>query len=83
MHCIDDAKKNCLLDKETIDIHCPVRLIHGMNDDVIPYTNSLDVAAKLASNNVHVILEKDGDHRMSEQKNLNMLAKTLDDLLES
>uniref|UniRef100_A0A7M5WSR4 Peptidase S9 prolyl oligopeptidase catalytic domain-containing protein n=2 Tax=Clytia hemisphaerica TaxID=252671 RepID=A0A7M5WSR4_9CNID len=79
---IIDTVKNTLLDsKNKIPIHCPVRLLHGMADDVVPYQNSLKIAEKVASDDVLVQLVKNGDHRMSTMENLTMLSRTLDDLL--
>ena len=76
-----DTVKNTLLDrKEKLPIYCPVRLIHGMADDVVPYQNSLKIAEKVASEDVLVQLVKNGDHRMSTNENLIMIEKILDDL---
>eukprot|EP00112_Aurelia_sp_Birch-Aquarium-sp1_P023532 Seg7046.2 transcript_id=Seg7046.2/GoldUCD/mRNA.D3Y31 product="Mycophenolic acid acyl-glucuronide esterase mitochondrial" protein_id=Seg7046.2/GoldUCD/D3Y31 len=76
-----DAGKNLVLDKAEVAFDGAVRLIHGMNDATVPYSLSLKLAQKLRSDNVHVHLIKDGDHRMSSNENLDFLAKVLDSLI--
>ena len=61
--------------------HCPVRLLHGMLDDAVPWQTSLRLAERLASRDVVVTLIKEGDHRLSKAADLARLAATLDELL--
>lgn len=79
----EDCKDHLLLDPSgpPIPIECPVRMIHGMADDLVPYQVSLKVAEKIASDDVMVQLVKNGDHRMSSEKHLNLLEKILDETL--
>ncbi|MFT5111378.1 MAG: pimeloyl-ACP methyl ester carboxylesterase [Parasphingorhabdus sp.] len=79
---IEDGNQHCLLDKK-IDISCPVRLLHGMKDDQVPWQTSLSIEQKLISNDVQVILFKSGDHRLSESMYLNSLTNQIDLLLQS
>ena len=79
-----DSFKHLLLESnKKIPITCPVRLLHGMNDDVIPYETSLEIARKLESEDVEILLDKKSDHRFSSDKNLKLLGTVLDELLES
>jgi pimeloyl-ACP methyl ester carboxylesterase len=64
-----------------ISIACPVRLLHGMRDPDVPWRTSLALAEKLESRDVTVTLVKDGDHRLSTDENLALLARTLEPLL--
>lgn len=66
-----------------IAIEAPVRLLHGQADPDVPWQLSLDVAARLRSADVQVLLVKDGDHRLSRPQDLALLTATLDRLLES
>ena len=66
---------------DTIQIRCPVRLLHGMKDDVVPYMNSIKVSERLESDDVVVHLCKNSDHRMSQKCDLDMLADVIDKLL--
>jgi pimeloyl-ACP methyl ester carboxylesterase len=78
---IDDAAGALLLDG-AIDVHCPVMLLHGMADTVVPWAVSLRLANALASADVQAVLIKDGDHRLSRDADLALLTRTLETLLE-
>jgi len=78
---IDDGRNNMLLDKDVINIKCPVRLLHGMRDIDVPYEISIEVAKKIESDDVKVSLLKNSDHRMSSEECLTFLAKNIEELL--
>jgi pimeloyl-ACP methyl ester carboxylesterase len=77
---IDDGWDQLLLDKP-IGLDIPVRLIHGLKDDDVPWKTSLRIQEQLTSNDVEVTLVKDGGHRLSEDHDLDRLTRTLDALL--
>ena len=60
----------------------PIRLIHGMKDDVVPFRTSVDLATRLESKNVDVILRKEGAHQMSEPEDIRLLLDCLEELLK-
>ncbi len=72
---------NKMLDSD-IDIHCPVRLLHGQADRDVPWTISTRLAAALRSPDVHVTLIKDGDHRLSREQDISVLLATIDRLMK-
>jgi len=76
----EDGKRHLVM-RRTIDLECPVRLLHGMSDASVPWETSLSLAERLASRDVVVTLIKDGDHRLSRDSDLERLARTLDELL--
>lgn len=76
---IADGARTRLLGGE-IAIDAAVRLLHGQADGDVPWVVSLDVAARLRSSDVQVILVKDGDHRLSRRSDLDLLCATLDRL---
>jgi pimeloyl-ACP methyl ester carboxylesterase len=76
---VEEGRKHLLLGAP-IALSCPVRLLHGMADPDVPYQVSLQLAEKLASTDVRVTLIKDGDHRLSRDSDLALLARALDDL---
>lgn len=78
---IEDGRKNMLLHKK-IAIDCPVRLIHGMDDEDVPYETSLRIAEKLTGKDVRIILQKEGNHRMSEPDDIELILATIEELLE-
>ena len=76
----EDGRRHLIMRAE-IPLLCPVRLLHGMLDDAVPWRTSLRLAERLASPDVVVTLVKEGDHRLSKEADLARLAATLDELL--
>jgi pimeloyl-ACP methyl ester carboxylesterase len=76
----DDGRRHLVMRAE-IPLTCPVRLLHGMRDDAVPWQTSLRLTERLASRDVIVALIKEGDHRLSSQADLARLADMLDELL--
>ena len=73
----DDAERLLQLDR-TIDITCPVRLLHGQRDADVPWEISVRLAAALRSDEVQLCLVKDGDHRLSRDPDIALLKATVD-----
>jgi len=76
---IEDGRRHLLL-RSRIDIHCPVRLLHGMADPDVPWETSARLAEQLASDDVVVTLIRDGDHRLSRDADLQRLLATVEEL---
>jgi pimeloyl-ACP methyl ester carboxylesterase len=79
---IEDGRRHPLLGAP-IPLDIPVRLLHGLRDESVPWRLSLRLAERLAGQDVTVALVKDGDHRLSSPANLARLAQTLDALVAS
>ncbi len=77
---IEDGRKY-LVTRSPIAFAGPVRLLHGMRDDDVPWSCSLALAERLSTTDVHVTLVKDGDHRLSRDADIALLTRTLDELL--
>ena len=71
-----DGQQNLLLDSP-IPITCPVRLLHGQNDTIVPPDISLKLASALRSDDVQVTLVKHGDHRLSRDTDIALLLRTI------
>jgi pimeloyl-ACP methyl ester carboxylesterase len=56
-----------------ISISCPVRILHGARDDVVPLSVSEDLVHQLAGGDVALTIVKDGDHRLSTSRDLELL----------
>jgi pimeloyl-ACP methyl ester carboxylesterase len=67
---------------DEIPITCPVRLLHGQRDADVPWDISIQLAARLRSDDVQVTLVKDGDHRLSREQDIALLIATVEQLLE-
>jgi pimeloyl-ACP methyl ester carboxylesterase len=78
---VDDGRDNLLL-RRKIPLHCPVRIIHGMNDPDVPWQTALRISEMLESDDVEVQFVKSGDHRLSEESDLARLGRTLGALLD-
>ncbi|XP_020862827.1 palmitoyl-protein thioesterase ABHD10, mitochondrial isoform X2 [Phascolarctos cinereus] len=78
---IKEANLHCLLNGP-IPVTCPIRLLHGMKDEVIPWQTSMQIADQVISSDIDVILRKNGDHRMKEKEDIKLLVYTIDDLID-
>ena len=77
---IEDGRTRLLLNAP-IELDRPVRLLHGQHDRDVPWRLALRIAERVSSNDVQVILVKDGDHRLSRPQDLSLLCRTLAALL--
>lgn len=74
-----DGQANLLLDSD-IALACPVRLLHGQRDPDVPWELSLRLAEQLHSDDVQVVLIKDGDHRLSRDGDIALLLRIIAEL---
>ena len=77
---LEEGRRHLLL-RAPIPLSCPVRLIHGMRDPDVPWKTSLRLADRLAAEDVEITLVKNGDHRLSEPRDLDRLCDVLELLL--
>ena len=77
---LDEGAKHVLLNNK-IPLDCPVRLIQGLEDTSVPWERAIILQEKLLSEDVEVILVKGGDHRLSEDRDLERLKNIICDLL--
>ena len=66
-----------------IDIMCPVRLVHGDADEVVPVAIALRLMERLRSSDVQLTLLKGGGHRLSEPHEIAAILTVLAALLET
>ena len=77
---IEDGRTHLLLDNP-IMLDCKIRLLHGQADPDVPWELALRIAARLTSQDVEIVLIKDGDHRLSRPRDLEVLLRTVAALL--
>eukprot|EP00957_Ditylum_brightwellii_P130253 9936056-Ditylum_brightwellii.AAC.1 len=79
---LEEAKSHLLLHnangeqiQRNIDIakDVPVRLIHGLQDEDIPWQSSLDLSKQLTCQDVELMLIKNGNHRLSSTQHLDRM----------
>ncbi|MGH6968732.1 MAG: alpha/beta hydrolase [Stellaceae bacterium] len=78
---IEDGRRHLVM-RSPIGFDGPVRLLHGMRDDDVPWRRSLALAERLVAADVQVTLVKDGDHRLSRDADLGLLTRTLAAVLD-
>ena len=75
----EDGKNHLLLHAD-IDIPSPIRIIHGKQDDAVPWQKSEKIKGRLTSRDVEIHWVEDGDHRLSRDEDLKLLGKMVMDL---
>lgn len=73
----EDSKKFNLFNKDKVELNCPIRMIHGLKDTLIPYEISLKFSKKLTTDDFELLLVKNMDHRLSLAGNLDILEKVV------
>jgi len=75
----DHAAKHTVL-TAPIAFDGPVRILHGMRDDVVPWQHGVRLIETLTSPDARMHLIKDGDHRLSRPQDLDLLVATVAEL---
>jgi pimeloyl-ACP methyl ester carboxylesterase len=70
-----------LLDGE-IGLDCPVRLVHGEDDEEVPLEVAFRTLRQLRSADVQLLVIKGGGHRLSEPHEIDAILRTVAGLLE-
>lgn len=69
---IEDCKKELVMG-EKLKLSCPVHILCGQKDEVVPLSHVLEVMELLDSSDVKLTLIKGGDHSLSSPEHLNLL----------
>jgi pimeloyl-ACP methyl ester carboxylesterase len=78
---MDDGRARKILD-DPIALTCPIRILQGANDDVVPPAHSRLIVEAVESDNVVYSLVKGGDHSLSREQDLRLLSNTLESLID-
>ena len=76
---IEDGRAHLMLEAP-IEINVPVRILHGQQDDAVPWELSLELAERLRTANVELHFMKSGDHRLSAPHEIDRLIELIDAL---
>ncbi|MDA1000107.1 MAG: alpha/beta hydrolase [bacterium] len=79
MRLIEEARDHLLL-RGPIPIRCPVRLLHGMRDEDVPWEVSGRIMSLIESQDATLTLIKEGDHRLSEPADIERLCAVVEAL---
>ncbi|MEM8646867.1 MAG: alpha/beta hydrolase [Pseudomonadota bacterium] len=77
---IEDGRSHLILGEVT-DVSCPVRILHGELDPDVPWQHGKRLYDQLAGDDVTFTLIKGGDHRLSSEREIERLLKTLSALV--
>jgi pimeloyl-ACP methyl ester carboxylesterase len=77
---IDSARAHNVLGQR-IDFPGPVRLLHGLADEDVPWPRSIALAGTLSSPDLEVRLVAGGDHRLSSDEDLRRICATVAELV--
>jgi len=78
---IKDGKKNKVLNKR-INSKINVTMIHGQKDEVVPTFFSKQVLKLFNKAKKKIVIIKNGDHSLSNQKQLQKIIKELDTVVK-
>jgi len=70
------GENNRVLD-DRIALDCPVRLLQGQCDEVVPWKVALRLGEALTTADLRILLIKDGDHRLSRESDIALLLTVL------
>ncbi len=76
---IEESRRHLVLG-HPIPFSGPVRILLGLQDDVIPTEHILRTADAITSDNIEITLIKDGDHRLSAPADLDKIRGAVDEL---
>ena len=79
---IEDGRKHLLLNQKSINIESPITIIHGMNDNIVPYNTSITLAEKIKSQNITLHLIKSANHKLADDTSLNIMFKCIEEVIE-
>ena len=76
---IEEGKRHSLAGTG-FDPRCPVRILHGIQDPDVPWQHSMRLVDELTCEDLRVTLIKDGEHRLSRERDLALLTSTIAEL---
>ena len=82
---IEDGRDNLLLDGEpgSIPVKCPVRLVHSLNDEEVPFALALKLAENCASMDTSVCLVKGSSHALDRETDMNTMRHMIWEVLDA
>ena len=76
---VEDGRQNLLL-RAPLKVPFPVRLLHGTADADVPMSVALRLVEQLDGPDTRLVLVKDADHRFSGERELALIARSIDEL---
>ena len=79
---IKDGRKNKVLSKK-ISLRINVTMFHGQKDEAVPVSFSRKVLALFTKAKKRIVVIKNGDHSLSNKKNLKRITSELDRIVKN
>lgn len=79
---IEDGRENLLL-KQPIPVYCPVRLIHSIEDEEVPFELALKLANNCMGTDASVTLIKGSIHTMESEKDMRTMRSNIVEVIEA
>ena len=76
---IEDGRRHLIL-KDGLDMHCPVRILHGEDDADVPWEHGFKLYRALRGDDIQFTLIKGGDHRLSSPRDISTIIATAERL---
>ena len=77
---VEEARAHLVL-RNAINLSQPIVLIQGQRDEDVPWQTALKLTERLVSKQVRVVLHKNGNHRLSEPEDLQLILTNLEYLI--
>ncbi|MCT8970828.1 alpha/beta hydrolase [Microbaculum marinisediminis] len=78
---IEDGRNYLIMDRATLQVGCPVHIVHGRDDPDVPLGLSLELVSRLAHDDVTLTVVHDGDHRLSREQDIALLVRVVADMV--
>jgi pimeloyl-ACP methyl ester carboxylesterase len=79
---IEDGRNYLIMDRATLQVGCPVHILHGREDPDVPLSLSLELVSRLAHDDVTLTIVHDGDHRLSREEDIALLLRVVGGMVE-
>ncbi|KJV56763.1 dienelactone hydrolase family protein [Orientia chuto str. Dubai] len=79
---ISNARKYLLLNKSTINIQCPLAIIHGMQDQEVPYQESVNLINRVQTCYSTLKLLRYADHFLSDPASLSNISYAIKEIMQ-
>ncbi|MBE1237435.1 alpha/beta hydrolase [Phaeovibrio sulfidiphilus] len=77
---LEDGNAHAVLTRTPAEINVPVRLLHGLEDETVPWQVALKIQSTVRSPDVVVTLVKDAGHRMNRDSDMALLLREIESL---
>jgi len=76
-----DSEKYNLFDRNNLTFNFPIRMLHGMCDNIIPYNISIKFAEKVKCKDLQLNIIKNADHKFTMENNQEILKKAIEECI--